>query len=85
MKTVTVAFSCDEWLLPTLLKLLRAMNHLHHAGKSRTVSFYCDGDGHSPLASYVSISDGSAVQMNGTLIRLTDSPESEGWEDLIRG
>lgn len=75
--SVTVTFDCDQYSLPVLLRLIRALKHLQLAGKSRVVSFYCDGDGSSP-----NVQD---IARDGKQVKITEQPESAGWEDYIRG
>lgn len=45
IKTFTVTCSMDERSIPQFLALLKYMEYLGHTGSTRTIQFFCDGDG----------------------------------------
>ena len=44
-KTFTVTCHMNERAIPQFLALLKQMEYLGNIGSSRTIRFYCDGDG----------------------------------------
>ena len=74
--TITVTFECTQYAVKGLTELLRAMAMCHANGMSRDLIYDCDGDGQSPR-----ITD---IVLDGSLINLTDLPESDDFRRIIQ-
>ena len=72
---ITVEFDCTEYAVKNLTELLRAMAMCHANGMSRTLSYYCDGDGNSPRI--------VGVAVNGVLTPLNELPKSDEFRRII--
>lgn len=72
---VVVEFEVDKYSSKGLMELLRAMAYCGHAGTSRTLHYFCDGDGSSPAIKKVTI-DGNECPCNSL-------PGSDNWRDVI--
>jgi hypothetical protein len=74
---VVVELEVNEWSSDGLMALLRAMAYCYHAGASRNLEYYCDGDGNSPRVVSVTV-DGREVPVN-------QLPGSEPkWREMVR-
>lgn len=74
-KKVFVEFEVNKYSNDGLMELLRAMAWCSNSGASRELHYWCDGDGHSPIISRITIDD-KQVPCNSL-------PGSENWKKLI--